>query len=121
MDNVENGQNVETTQVENQGGPKIPGLGAPLSAPNTQGVQDAQTPTQQQQGKDSPEPAKIPLDIEALKEALDKGGDSAKEQPQELELPSYTSIPEYRWSDADGRIYQLDHQGRGIYALRIVG
>ena len=38
MDNVENSQNVETTQVENQGGPKIPGLGAPLSAPNNQGV-----------------------------------------------------------------------------------
>ena len=89
MDNVENGQNVETTQVENQGGPKIPGLGAPLNAPNNQGVQDAQTTTQQQQGKDSPAPAvvpaQIPLDIEALKAALnDKGGDSTKEQPQEL-------------------------------------
>lgn len=84
MANVENVQNVETTQVENQGGPKIPGLGAPLSAPDNQGVHDAQTPTQQQQGKDSPDPAKIPLDIEALKAALDKGGDSAKEQPQEL-------------------------------------
>ena len=90
MDNVETTQtNVETTQVENQGGPKIPGLGAPLNAPNNQGVQDAQTPTQQQQGKDSPAsavvPAQIPLDIEALKAALnDKGGDSAKEQSQEL-------------------------------------
>jgi len=83
MDNVETTQtNVETTQVENQGGPKIPGLGAPLNAPNNQGVQDAQTTTQQQQGKDSPDPAKIPLDIEALKAALDKGGDSAKEQPR---------------------------------------
>ena len=84
MDNVENVQNLETTQVENQGGPKIPGLSAPLNAPNNQGVQDAPAPTQQQQGKDSPDPAKIPLDIEALKAALDKGGDSAKEQPQEL-------------------------------------
>ncbi|WPJ51550.1 hypothetical protein RCIP0035_00047 [Klebsiella phage RCIP0035] len=84
MDNVENVQNLETTQVENQGGPKIPGLSAPLNAPNIQGVQDAPAPTQQQQGKDSPDPAKIPLDIEALKAALDKGGDSAKEQPQEL-------------------------------------
>lgn len=94
MDGVETTQtNVETTQVENQGGPKIPGLGAPLNAPNNQGVQDAQTTTQQQQGKDSPAsavvptvaPAQIPLDIEALKAALnDKGGDSTKEQPQEL-------------------------------------
>lgn len=85
MDNVENDQNVETTQVENQGGPKIPGLGAPLNAPNNQGVQDAQTPTQQQQGKDSPDPAKIPLDIEALKAALDKGGVGAPGlQRQEL-------------------------------------
>lgn len=90
MDNVETTQtNVETTQVVNQDGPKIPGLGAPLNAPNNQGVQDAQTPTQQQQGKDSPAPAvvpaQIPLDIEALKAALnDKGGDSTKEQPQEL-------------------------------------
>lgn len=86
MDNVETTQtNVETTQVENQGGPKIPGLGASLNAPNNQGVQDAQTTTQQQQGKDSPDTAKIPLDIEALKAALNnKGGDSTKEQPQEL-------------------------------------
>ena len=90
MDNVETTQtNVETTQVENQGSPKIPGLGAPLNAPNNQGVQDAQTTTQQQQGKDSPAPAvvpaQIPLDIEALKAALnDKGGESTKEQPQEL-------------------------------------
>ena len=43
MDGVETTQtNVTTTQVENQGGPKIPGLGAPLNAPNNQGVQDAQ-------------------------------------------------------------------------------
>ena len=41
-------------------------------------------PYPQQQGKDSPDPTKIPLDIEALKAALDKGGDSTKEQPQEL-------------------------------------
>ena len=52
-------------------------------------MQDAQTTTQQQQGKDSPAlavvPAQIPLDIEALKAALnDKGGESTKEQPQEL-------------------------------------
>lgn len=94
MDGVETTQtNITTTQVENQGGPKIPGLGAPLNAPNNQGVQDAQISTQQQQGKDSPAPAvapavapaQIPLDIEALKAALnDKGGESAKEQPQEL-------------------------------------
>lgn len=94
MDGVETTQtNVTTTQVENQGGPKIPGLGAPLNAPNNQGVQDAQISTQQQQGADSPAsavvppaaPAQIPLDIEALKAALnDKGGDSTKEQPQEL-------------------------------------
>lgn len=94
MDGVETTQtNVTTTQVENQGGPKIPGLGAPLNAPNNQGVQDAQISMQQQQGKDSPAPAvvpavapaQIPLDIEALKAALnDKGGESAKEQPQEL-------------------------------------
>ena len=94
MDGVETTQtNVTTTQVENQGGPKIPGLGAPLNAPNNQGVQDAQISMQQQQGKDSPAPAvvpavapaQIPLDIEALKAALnDRGGESAKEQPQEL-------------------------------------
>lgn len=86
MENVETTQtNVETTNVENQGGPNIPGLGATLNAPNNQCVQDAQTTTQQQQGKDSPDTAKIPLDIEALKAALNnKGGDSTKEQPQEL-------------------------------------
>lgn len=94
MDGVETTQtNVTTTQVENQGGPKIPGLGAPLNAPNNQGVQDAQISTQQQQGADSPASAvvppaasaQIPLDIEALKAALnEKGGDSTKEQPQEL-------------------------------------
>ena len=94
MDGVETTQtSVTTTQVENQGGPKIPGLGAPLNAPNNQGVQDAQISTQQQQGADSPAsavvppaaPAQIPLDIEALKAALnEKGGDSIKEQPQEL-------------------------------------
>ena len=48
-------------------------------------MQDAQTTTQQQQGKDSADTAKITLDIEALKAALNnKGGDSTKEQPQEL-------------------------------------
>lgn len=83
MENV----NTDTVVVDNQGGPKIPGMGnQPLNAPNMQGVTavepvpgDAQNPQSEQQG----------LDIEALAQALAKaqGGPDktgAADAPTEL-------------------------------------
>lgn len=91
MDNV----NTDTTKVENQGGPQIPGLGqGSLNAPNMQGVPqtvpaepDAKNPQTQQQG----------LDIEALAQALNKaqggpGKDGAAAEPKHLENTGNAAI-----------------------------
>lgn len=83
MDNVENTQT--TPAVDNQGGPKIPGLGAPLTPPNTQGVPAAAAPAPEQGASQAQAPATIPLDIEALKAALkESGGEGTAAPAQEL-------------------------------------
>lgn len=86
---------------------------------------EAQEPAQLEEKIDEVQATLILHDDQTIAEAeQDQPQEQQQEPTQEeptLDLPSYTSIPEYRWSDANGRIYQLDHQGRGIYALRIVG
>lgn len=53
-----------------------------------------------------PEPATEPMDPV----------EHSRQEPQH-----WTRIPEYRWKDAEGRIYQLDTKGSGLFELRIVG
>lgn len=85
----------DTTKVDNQGGPQIPGLGqGGLNAPNMQGVPqtvpaelNAKNPQTQQQG----------LDIEALAQALNKaqGGPNkggATDEPKALESTGNAAI-----------------------------
>jgi len=86
MDDVINNGNpaADNPVLENQGGPKIPGLGANLTPPNNQGVTEPGNPAAPAAAPDKPATT-IPLDIEALKAALgDKGGPADNAPAQEL-------------------------------------
>lgn len=79
--------NTDTTVVQNQNGPSVPGLNAPApKAPNMQGVPGGEQAPEQAQNPQAPVSG---LDIEALAKALNKaqkpdGETAAVDTPQEL-------------------------------------
>lgn len=80
---------IDTVAVSNTGGPQIPGTGAQLPPPNTQGV-----PAQEAAATAAPAtPTATPtLDVEALKAALNPGGDTGSAPAQVLEETGNPSI-----------------------------
>lgn len=84
VDNNIQASTPETT-VANPGGPQIPGLGgAPLNPPNNNGV--VGQPVAAVPAAAAETPAQIPLDIEALKAALDKDKGGPEPAAAEREL-----------------------------------
>lgn len=53
--------------------------------------------------------------------APEKTTKAEKPKEQGAQLPHYQTIPNMRWTDEHGRLYQLDPIGYGRYELRIVG